>query len=158
MVREALFNIIAGEVEGARFFDAFAGTGAVGLEALSRGAEFCYFTDIRSECVRIIKKNAEITGFLKKSEIICGPADKYLRILKTCDIMLHIIYLDPPYGKNLETPVIETIRDSGILAEGGLIILERGTGLDNDIQLEPGLELYRRKRYGGTELSFIRKV
>jgi 16S rRNA (guanine966-N2)-methyltransferase len=158
MVREALFNIIADEVPGARFFDAFAGTGAVGLEALSRGAAFCCFSDIRPECVSVIKKNAEITGFLEKSEILRSSADNSLRCCKNCGIMFQIIYLDPPYGKNLEAPVIETIRGGGVLSDGGLIILESGTGPAPGLDLGPGLKLYREKRYGGTRLSFIRKI
>jgi 16S rRNA (guanine(966)-N(2))-methyltransferase RsmD len=158
MVREALFNIIADEIPGARVLDAFAGSGAVGLEALSRGAGFCCFSDIRPECAAIIKRNAEATGFTEKTDIRCSAADKSLRYYKQCCIIFQIVYLDPPYGKNLETPVIEIIRDGGVLAEGGLIILESGTGPSPGLDLGPGLRLYRSKRYGGTNLSFIRKV
>jgi 16S rRNA (guanine(966)-N(2))-methyltransferase RsmD len=156
IVREALFNIIADEVGGARFFDAFAGSGAVGLEALSRGAAFAYFSDIRPECAAVIRKNAEITGLLPKTWIKCSAADKALRMHIERGILLQIIYLDPPYGMNLEKPVIDMIQRGGVLADGGLVILESGAGYEPD--LGPGLSLERRKRYGGTELFFIRKV
>ena len=98
-VREAIFNIIAAEVAGAKVLDLFAGTGAMGLEALSRGAQFCCFVDQGEEAVRLIRENVQLCGVQDRSRIIQGPAASAIRRLGSENELFDLIFMDPPYGK-----------------------------------------------------------
>ena len=100
-VRESIFNIIAAEVAGAKVLDLFAGTGAMGLEALSRGAQFCCFVDQGEEAVRLIRENVQLCAAQERSRIIQGPAASAIRRLGSENELFDLIFMDPPYGKGL---------------------------------------------------------
>ena len=99
-VKEALFNIIQNEIIDAQVLDLFAGSGALGIEALSRGAKFAVFSDKSIQSVDIIKKNIEKTHLKEKAKIIKG---NYLNILKECEeqYQFDLIFIDPPYADNM---------------------------------------------------------
>lgn len=91
-LRETLFNVLASRIEGTVFLDAYAGTGAVGIEALSRGASRAYFVDRARAAASVIRENLSALGILDRSEVFCGKASTLLERLRA-----DIVFLDPPY-------------------------------------------------------------
>jgi 16S rRNA (guanine(966)-N(2))-methyltransferase RsmD len=117
-VKESVFNIIQFDIEGRRVLDLFAGTGQLGVEALSRGAAFCDFVDIDTS---IVKKNVEALGFSDKSNMRKTDAIAYL---KTVSEKYDLIFLDPPYDSMLLEKALSIISEIDILRIGGIMVCE----------------------------------
>ena len=117
-VKEGLFNIIQFDIEGRRVLDLFAGTGQLGIECLSRGAESAVFVDKDRAAVQIVKDNLKTCGL--KGTVVQEDALSFLRHCGTFDI----IFVDPPYDADLYDSVLETVKLVDILSEGGIIICE----------------------------------
>ncbi len=123
-VKEAIFSIIAGNLKDAVCVDLFAGTGNLGLEALSRGAGKCYFADNSRESLDLIKRNIEMCRAQDWSTIIPGEFEKVLMRLGEKEEKIDIFFLDPPYKKGLYNKCFELINKFNLLAEEGIIIAE----------------------------------
>jgi 16S rRNA (guanine966-N2)-methyltransferase len=156
-VREALFNILEHGVEhftleGARVLDLFAGTGALGLEALSRGAKYALFIDDATEARGLIRRNIEalhLTGIAKiwrRSATGLGPAGN----VEPFDL----VFLDPPYGKGLGEQALTSAREGGWIRPGGVAILEEAA--KSEITVPDGYEEIDRRTYGDTQVLFLR--
>ncbi len=117
-VKESVFNIIQGDVEGRVCLDLFSGTGQMGIEALSRGAESCTFVDESREAVRLTRTNLEKTGL--KGEVFQGDALRFLESREKYDL----IFVDPPYKSGYYEKILEKIKDFDKLSTGGIIIVE----------------------------------
>ena len=117
-VKEAVFNILRDSVEGRRVLDLFAGTGQLGIEALSRGAKEAVFVDASAASVKLVKENLDLCCF--KAQVIHTDALSYLKHCGKFDV----IFLDPPYDSDLYEEALETINLFDILTEGGIIITE----------------------------------
>lgn len=117
-VKEALFNIIQFDIEGRRVLDLFAGTGQLGIEALSRGAAGCVFVDESREALRIVKENLKTCGL--SAPAVQSDALEYLRRGERFDL----IFVDPPYDAGLYEPVLRTLNLVDNLSDGGIIICE----------------------------------
>ncbi len=100
-VKEAMFSMIAENIPGATAFDMFSGNGSLGIEALSRGAEYCCFCDISADCCRIIRENITATGFGDKSEVRRGDFGEAVAALAEKGLRVDVLLLDPPYRKGL---------------------------------------------------------
>jgi len=120
--KESIFNIIQFDIEGRNVLDLFAGTGQMGLEALSRGALTADFVDIRQDCVKVIRENVEKTGFTDRSKVTLGDYESYLMRAKPESYGL--IFLDPPYGNGFMQKALEIIAKRDLLCTGGLILCE----------------------------------
>ena len=120
-VKEALFSSIQFDVEGRRALDLFAGSGQLGIEALSRGAESCVFTDLSRTSVALVKKNVELCSFEDSSKILCCDGISYLRTTRE---RFDLIFVDPPYDAGLYEPVLNTLNSVDNLSDGGIIICE----------------------------------
>ena len=120
MVKEAVFNIIQFDIEGRRVLDLFAGTGQLGIEALSRGAAAAVFTDESGEAARLVRDNIKALGFEDKAIVVRGDALAYLRRGERFDV----IFLDPPYETSFIEKALNTIIEFDILKENGIIICE----------------------------------
>lgn len=154
MVREALFSILFDKVDEARFLDLFAGSGAIGIEALSRGASFGMFVDLNPKCVRVIKQNLAKTKFTENSEVY--NTDYKTALTKLDANSFDIIYIDPPYNKEMGVDAINRISEKDILREDGIIILETDTNED----VPPIIGRYEKfnyKRYGRNILSLFKR-
>ncbi|MHB1679411.1 MAG: 16S rRNA (guanine(966)-N(2))-methyltransferase RsmD [bacterium] len=125
IVKGALFNILAGEIQGKIFFDVYAGTGNIGFEALSRGAEFCVFIEKLNQMTSYISKIANEFNIKDKTKIICGDANKFINKDLFNSYKPNFIFIDPPYDYNLAEKSLENIIDSYYLSN-------LGNGLDND--------------------------
>ena len=119
-VKEAVFNIIRDDVEGRRFLDLFAGTGQMGIEAVSRGARECVFVDSSPSSLKLVNENISLCGFQNNTSVIHADSVSYLDRCGKFDV----IFIDPPYDSNMYEKVLETINSVDILSEGGIIIVE----------------------------------
>ena len=151
-VKEAIFSIIAGNLEDAVCVDLFAGTGNLGLEALSRGAEKCYFADNSRESLDLIKRNIAMCKAEEWSTVIPGDFEKALTRLGERGEKIDIFFLDPPYKKGLYERCFELIREFDLLAEEGIIIAEHNVRdkLAEDLS---GFEIIKERSYGTVAIS-----
>ena len=140
-LREALFNICQTYIEGARFLDLFAGSGAIGLEALSRGASFATFIDIDRQNIRCIRQNIESFQLETQATVICGDVLHSLENLIKKGEQYDIIFADPPYaqGESIKgqvryygESVLKFIDENPLLIKGGMLFIEEG----DEIQIE----------------------
>ena len=152
-VKEAVFNIIMNEVWDATCVDLFAGTGNLGLEALSRGAKKCYFGDNSRESINLIKNNVKMCRAEDKSVIIAGDYSKILgRINEKVDIFL----LDPPYQDGLYENCLEIIDSLDLLSEEGIIVAEHGVR-DYVPETVGSLEIIKERKYGKIMVTIYAK-
>jgi len=151
LVRGAIFSIL--EVDGARVLDLYAGSGALGIEALSRGARWADFVEREPRCCSIIKENLERTGFTPQAHVYCTPARRALSFLKG---QYNIIFLDPPYSLSPLSSVMSDLASSPIMGGGCLVVFlhSHHTPLNSSY---PGLKLIDGRRYGDTLVSLFRK-
>ena len=108
-VKKSLFSIILPELQGARFLDLFAGSGAVGIEALSRGAEYCVFVDQNEQCTRIIKENVKQLGLKERVRIITKKVSTAINLLEEEDHRFDIIYIGAPYQSNFASRTVQRL-------------------------------------------------
>lgn len=152
-VRESLFNVLQGgkfgnPINGARVLDLFAGTGALGLEALSRGAEVVCFVDDGRKAQSLIRQNIQITRSKSACKTIARDA---ARLPENADAPYDLIFLDPPYGKGLGIKALQSAVDGGWIATGALVVFE-----ENAPQLAPvGFALLDQRKYGDTHVTFL---
>ena len=153
-VKESLFNIIQFEIEGRRVLDLFGGTGQLGIEALSRGADHCTFVDMRKEAAALIRENLRLTGLSERSRVVQGDA---LSFLSSCGEKFDVILLDPPYHTELLEKSVERITEFDILREHGIIICESAAERELPA-LPPPYERGREYRYGKIRLTVFRRA
>ena len=152
-VKEALFNIVQFEVPGRKILDLFGGTGQLGIEALSRGAEHCTFVDQRSDAVALIKNNLKVTDLAEKGRVIQGDS---LGFLQTCGEKFDVIFLDPPYRADLLERAVEGIAAFDILREHGIIICE--SPVEKALPaLDAPYGKHRDYRYGKIKVTLYRR-
>lgn len=150
-VKEGMFNIIQFDLEGANVIDLFAGSGQLGIEALSRGAKHCTFIDSANRSVEVMKQNLKTVGFEKRASVFCGDAKMYIGLSKdNFDIAL----LDPPYNKNIIDAVLPSVAEK--MTDYGVIICE--SALDEKLPETAGeFSIHREYRYGKIKLTAYRK-
>src|SRR5215510_181961 len=157
-LREALFNILAHSygdpVTGARVLDLFAGTGALGIEAISRGAAYALFVDEGVEARALLRDNIEslglggVTRIFRRDATRLGPAHP-LEPFSLC-------FLDPPYGKDLADKALVSARDGGWLKPGALVVVEEGA--DAALKTPTGFEELDRRQYDDSQFLFLRHL
>lgn len=154
-VREAVFNILEPWIRGARVLDLYAGTGALGLESLSRGAKDAVFIDAALSSCEIIKKNIALCKMAEETTLIHHDIiSSFPQSLRTDPFDL--IFMDPPYGKGYVETTLEKSDFIDLLAPKGIVIVEQSF---KESLAEPinGLDIYRQKKYSKTRISFLRK-
>lgn len=157
-VKEALFNIIQFDIENTRILDLFAGSGALGIEALSRGACEAIFCDNSKDAIQVIKTNIENTKNVDKSIVINKDYSLALNSLSKQNKKFNIIFLDPPYKTDFGIKAIKTILDLELLAKDGIIILETDDEQkEQDIIPIQRINVFDKRKYGKVMLIFIRK-
>jgi len=145
-VKESLFGIIQNKIQDSICLDLFAGSGNLGIEALSNGAKQCYFVDNNKEVIKILKRNLKD---IPNSILI---NDDYRSALKNNNIKFDIIFLDPPYKFNLINKAIEDIINYDLLNDDGIIVCEYETE-----EIKCNLELIKEKKYGSKYIKIYKK-
>lgn len=154
-VKEALFNIIAGDVVDSNWWDVFAGTGAVGIEALSRGAAFVRFSDSNRDPIDTIRWNVEHCGFKTQAEI--RRADAFAYLSSPADRPFEYIYIAPPQYQEMWAKALELIDDNlSWLTEDGWVIAQVAPKEYSALLLE-NLEEFDQRKYGSTLLVFYER-
>ncbi|MFH1995708.1 MAG: 16S rRNA (guanine(966)-N(2))-methyltransferase RsmD [Candidatus Omnitrophota bacterium] len=154
-VREAVFNIIAGKVQGAAVLDLYAGSGAFGIEAISRGARKAVFVDDDMRCVRVIRDNIKTLGIPRDVAVVFRMEAK--RALKKLAEQLEafdIIFMDPPYGRELAKQSLILASNYGMLSPGSFAVIEHHRD-DEAAAPDIALKLRARKRYGDSVISIF---
>lgn len=149
--REALFNILQGRVAEARFLDLYAGSGAVALEAVSRGAACAVLCDQSRAACACIRENIRRLDCADRTRLLEMPDQRAIALLNREQAQFDLIYLDPPYAMDL-APVLSALRDAGLAAPGALVIAEHAAG--QELPAPEGWKMTRRKVYRDTALSF----
>ena len=152
-VKEALFSIIQFELPGREVLDLFAGTGQLGIEALSRGAARCTFVDQRKDAAALVRENLKLTGLSDQARVVQGDSISYLM---SCREKFHLIFLDPPYQSGFLEKAMETIAAFDILREHGIMVCE--SPLEQVLpQLPEPYERGKDYRYGKIKLTVYRR-
>jgi len=149
-VRESVFNILTPYVKNAMFLDLFAGSGAVGIEALSRGASFAVFVESSSRCLSILKVNLELCGFSDRAEIYPADVMSFLSTHKQPTPGYDIVFVDPPYRYREWEGLLSKIIYGGIISNSGLLIVEHSSRIALPLIGKGPHKVYR---YGDTALS-----
>ena len=153
-VKESMFNIIQNKIEDACVLDLFSGSGALAIEALSRGAKKAYLCDKSKDAVNIIKKNIERTHFNDSASIINKDYLKCLEELK--DKKFDIIFLDPPYESNFAEIALKIIIKKDLLGQDGIVIFETDKNDIKNIE-ELDINIYDLRKYGRVKLLFLNR-
>ncbi|RMF95326.1 MAG: 16S rRNA (guanine(966)-N(2))-methyltransferase RsmD [Candidatus Schekmanbacteria bacterium] len=156
-VREAVFNTLGNGVEGTDFLDLFAGTGSVGIEALSRGAERVVFIEKNRNAVSVIKKNLQIAGLDGFARIIQKDFREALKMLVAENISFHIIYCDPPYASDYSIKCLSEVNSGQLLLPNGTMILEIFKKRSFP-EKEGKLHLMRERLYGETRILYYKNI
>lgn len=152
-IKETLFNIIAFDLPNCRFLDLFAGSGAIGIEALSRGAQEAVFVEEVSACVEMISKNLQHTKLIDKGSILHMDVRQAIDTLSASEEVFDIIFMDPPYKLDIVTEALFAIVSKGLLRKDGLVIVEHGA--DSDLPVIENLKIVKEKKYKTTIMTFL---
>jgi len=156
-VREAIFDILRGRMEGASFVDLYAGTGTVGMEALSRGADSAIFVEPDEFRVNSIRENLARLGFGRRAVVVRGKADEFLASAAERRESYDIFFVDPPYSSEEGGKITTMIDKMGLLNDEGVVIIEHFFKMEFPEKIE-SLRMHKRYRYGDTTLSLYRKA
>lgn len=149
--KEALFSVIQFDIEGRSVLDLFAGSGQLGIEALSRGGKNAVFVDSSKRAVSVIKENIDLAGFEQNSAVFCR---EWRLFVASCREKFGIIFLDPPYKKGILKDALPAV--CPLLETGGIVLCEHDAS-DEMPPLPEYMSLFRQKKYGRIALSFYRK-
>ncbi len=148
-VKEAVFSALQFDLEGRRVLDLFAGTGQMGIEALSRGASSCVFVDMRRDAAALVRENLAVCGLSDRAQVVCGDAMGYLASVRA---PFDLVFLDPPYGDEVLERAIAHIARFDILAPRGIIVAE--SPADKTLPaLSAPYGVYREYRYGRIKVT-----
>ena len=153
-VKETLFNMISEYLADSYFLDLFSGSGAIGIEALSRGAMHATFVEQNPRAVECIRDNLQYTKLTDKSQVYCTDVIHALNQLKE---PYDYIFMDPPYNQFLEKRVLEYLSTSNLLSDDGIIIVEASLETDFTYVTELGFRIIKEKRYKTNQHIFLEK-
>lgn len=149
--KESLFNILSDRIAGATVLDLFCGSGSLGLECVSRGAQKVHFNDRSKDSLAVLNKN--IAAIKEESCCVVTRYD-YLDYLRRCNEKFDIIFLDPPYAMEFGAPALKVISERGLISDGGVAIYERDRSFEGEVE---GLKVIDERKYGKAYLTFFEK-
>lgn len=156
-VRIACLDTLTPWLAGARVLDLFAGSGAVGIEALSRGAEEAVFVESDRAALGAIRENLERLGLKERSRVVGEDVAKALRTLGRRGERFSVIFIDPPYESSFAVTTLEDLSDGGLIAAGGVVVIQHRTKTALPERVG-ALSRFKAKRFGETTLTFFRRV
>lgn len=155
-VKESIFNMIGPYFDGGLALDLYAGTGGLGIEALSRGVERCIFIDANRKAVSVVYKNLDATGLRDQAEVYCNDANRALNALAKRELVFDLVFLDPPYAEQKIESQLAIMNDHGLLASGALIVAEHDAK-DKMCEQIADIVKIRETTYGQTVITIYRK-
>ena len=153
-VKMSLFGSIQDYIQDACVLDLFAGSGNLGIEAISNGAKRCFFVDNNHQCIKVIHENIKEFKIEDKSVSIEMDYRKALEMLKNKGEVFDLIFVDPPYKEHILLDILKYVRDNQLLSNNGLIILEYNYEYDNEVD---DYTLLKKKKYGDKFISIYQK-
>lgn len=156
-IKETLFNMLQNDVPGSYFLDLFAGSGQIGLEAVSRGARYAVFVENNKKAAACIEDNIRFTKFDQETKLIQSDVISALRSMEG-KYQFDLIFMDPPYDNLYEKNVLEYLKTSSLLKEETKIIVEASLKTSFDYLEEMGYNLIKLKTYKTNEHAFIQKA
>ena len=156
-IKETLFNMLQNDVPGSYFLDLFAGSGQIGLEAVSRGARYAVFVENNKKACTCIEDNIHFTKFDRETKLLQSDVISAIRSMEG-KYRFDVIFMDPPYKHEYEKEVLECLKDSSILKEDTLIIVEASLDTSFDYLNELGFTLKKLKTYKTNVHAFITKA
>ena len=154
-VKEGLFSAIQFELDGRHVLDLFCGSGQLALEALSRGAESAVMIDDNVSAVEVIKTNAKKTGLMKQCRISRMDYSEYLKSAAAKGEKFDLVFLDPPYAKDVKDEVLKKVARAGILAPGAIVVCESDVDRFTENEAVYGLNFRRKYRYGRVFITML---
>ncbi len=152
-VREAIFDILQGQIAGRKVLDLFAGTGALGIEALSRGASSAVFVENSPASLSALQRNLVECRLQDSASVLNKEVLSGIRFLEMQRVTFDLVFLDPPYGRGLTRKTLEAVAQSSVIDRETLMIAEHSS--QEDIEEIPHLEITDQRKYGGTRVSFL---
>ncbi len=156
-IKETLFNMIQNQLPRCRFLDLFSGSGAIGIEALSRGADYAVFVENQRNAIACIKSNLEFTKLKNRSKIVETDVLESIKKLNQTETSFDFIFMDPPYNQLWEKKVLELLKESRLVDEYTIIIVEASLDTDFGYVEDMGFEITKQKRYKTNQHVFIRR-
>ena len=153
-VKESIFNILGKEVDGKRVLDLFAGTGNLGIEALSRGATRTVFVEKEKLAIDLIKKNLSHCGFDDRSQVVTGEVERVIRHLHRKGEVFDLIFIDPPYRRGLVQKTLGILQTQPLYHGDSILVIEHDRRETLSESTE-GWTLARKRQFGDTMVSFI---
>ncbi len=150
-IKESVFNIIAFDIPDACVLDLFSGSGALGIEALSRGAKECTFVDIAVQSVSVTKKNLDATHLAELASVHCGDS---IEFLNNTHKKYDVIFIDPPYNSELYQKALDVIFKNKILTDDGFIVVEYDTEITPDFKITD-FKVIKEKKYGRVKILLL---
>lgn len=155
-VRESLFNILRWDVEDARVLDLFAGTGALALEALSRGAQSAVLVDADRAACAAIRRNMEVSRLGERCRLLARDYRAAMDVLAREGAAFDLVFIDPPYRMENTGEMCAALYDGGLLAEAFLLLVEHRSGCAP--QLDARFDAFDCRTYGDTQITFVRRA
>lgn len=155
-IKETLFNMIQGEIAECIFVDLFAGSGGIGIEALSRGAKYAYFVDNGREATACIQENLSFTKFTEKATLLKQDVFSALSLIREREV--DIIFADPPYLSELECDLLEALSRQDYVTGNTLLIMEAKIDTNFGFAEEFGFAIVREKKYKTNKHVFLEKI
>ncbi len=155
--KEAVFSMLQFDIEGRRVLDIFAGSGQMGLEAVSRGAASATFVDSSKQAVEIIKKNVEKTRLSDSCRVLCAKAEDYIRTMRGREAF-DIVFIDPPYALRLVAPVLSALLDAKMIKPTSVIVCESEEAdvFEKMPELAAKFEVLRHAKYGAAHITVLK--
>ena len=154
-VREAIFNVLSFQIQGSRVLDLFAGTGAFGIEALSRGAESAVFVDVDKASISVLQDNINCLSLENLTKVIRWDLARNLSCLRSLRSAFNLIFMDPPYHTSMIEPTLFNLHSSQAMQKGARIVVEHS--YRETIPKSPlPYEMSDQRRYGKTLVSFLK--
>lgn len=156
-IKETLFNMLQPYLADGRFLDLFAGSGGIGIEALSRGASFCCFVEQNRQAVACIRENLKFTKLESQSEILAMDVLQALERMEG-EMPFDCVFMDPPYRKEWERKVLERLQRAGFISSRTLIVVEASLDTDFSYLEKIGYEIVKEKKYKTNGHIFLRRL
>lgn len=153
-IKETLFNMLAPELEGAYFLDLFAGSGQIGLEAVSRGSSYCVFVENNKKACEVIQDNMVFTKLDKQCRLMNTDCMSALRQLEG-KYKFDLIFMDPPYNQELEAEILSYLSSSQLVKTETLIIIEADAHTDFSYAVQLGYDILKEKNYKTNKHVFL---